>query len=46
MNPDTPPPKKMCARVQEELGIEYDEDVGQDLQSFSELMTRGKKRKK
>lgn len=39
-------PKKMPARVQEELGIEYDEDVGQELQSFSELMTRGKKRKK
>lgn len=29
---------------QEELGIEYDEDVGVSLQSFSDLMQQGKKR--
>lgn len=31
--------------LQEELGIEYDEDVGVSLQSFSDLLQRGKKQK-
>lgn len=30
--------------TQEELGIEYDEDVGVSLQSYSDLMQRDKKR--
>lgn len=30
--------------LQEELGIEYDEDIGVSLQSFSELNQQGKKR--
>lgn len=32
--------------VQEELGIEYDEDVGVSLQSFSDLLQHGKKRQR
>lgn len=34
----------MVLYVQEELGIEYDEDIGVSLQSFSELNQQGKKR--
>lgn len=30
--------------LQEELGLEYDEDVGVSLQSFSGLLQHGKKR--
>ncbi|KAK8690989.1 hypothetical protein V6N13_074510 [Hibiscus sabdariffa] len=30
--------------LQEELGIEYDEDVGVNLQAFPELLQHGKKR--
>lgn len=29
---------------QEELGIEYDEDIGVSLQSFGDLLQHGKKR--
>lgn len=30
--------------LQEELGLEYDEDVGLSLQSFTDLLQNGKKR--
>lgn len=30
--------------LQEEIGLEYDEDVGVSLQSYSDLLQRGKKR--
>lgn len=33
-----------CTSFQEELGIEYDEDVGVNLQSNSDLLQHGKKR--
>ncbi|XP_021299672.1 homologous-pairing protein 2 homolog [Herrania umbratica] len=35
---------KDVKEFKEELGIEYDEDVGVNLQSFSELLQQGKKR--
>lgn len=35
---------KDVKEFKEELGIEYDEDVGVSLQSFTDLMQRGKKR--
>ncbi|EEF33241.1 homologous-pairing protein 2 homolog [Ricinus communis] len=35
---------KDLKEFKEELGIEYDEDVGVSLQSFSDLLQRGKKR--
>ncbi|CAA7401445.1 unnamed protein product [Spirodela intermedia] len=36
---------KDLKELKEELGIEYDEDVGTSFQSFSELLANGKKRK-
>lgn len=35
---------KLVCTLQEELGIEYDEDVGVSLQSYSDLLQHGKKR--
>lgn len=35
---------KLVCTLQEELGIEYDEDVGVSLQSYSDLIQHGKKR--
>lgn len=34
----------LVCNLQEELGIEYDEDVGVSLQSYSDLLQHGKKR--
>lgn len=38
-------PSKMKIYLQEELGIEYDEDVGVNLQAFAELINPSKKRR-
>lgn len=37
-------PKKIISMLQEELGIEYDEDVGVSLQSYGDLVQNGKKK--
>jgi len=34
----------LVCTLQEELGIEYDEDVGVSLQSYNDLIQNGKKR--
>lgn len=39
------PLKPLLILLQEELGLEYDEDVGVSLQSCSELINPGKRRK-
>ncbi|RRT55907.1 hypothetical protein B296_00040975, partial [Ensete ventricosum] len=39
------PLKSLLMLLQEELGLEYDEDVGVSLQSCTELINPGKRRK-